>query len=85
MAVGYLYVMKRYMRIKIPVMQMVKLAILTLLLALTFYVCKRYAWIWWQTVLLSGILFLGYIWMLRLIPFEIQKEIQDKWKGLRKH
>jgi O-antigen/teichoic acid export membrane protein len=85
MAVGYLYVMKRYMRIKIPVMQMVKLAILTLLLALTFYVCKRYAWIWWQTVLLSGVLFLGYIWMLRLIPLEIQKEIQDKWKGLRKH
>ncbi len=77
MALGYIYIMNRYMKVKIPWLQMGKLLLLFLLTGGIFYLLSFTELEWFIQTILAGIAYLILIVFVRLIPEEFSEQIKS--------
>lgn len=85
MALGYLFIMRRYMKIAIPWIQMLKLTLVFLATGLIYYSFTLVGLRWYVQTILAGIIYIIFLWVVKIIPPEtievLRSLLNKKAKG----
>lgn len=77
MAIGYIYIMSRYMQVKIPWIQMGKLFIVFAMTGVFYYFLTMTGFRWFIQTLIAGGIYVVLLFVVRLVPEELQEQVKS--------